>query len=35
LTGSNGAGVDPSIAGTAVFGIYQGNRSIIYQREAY
>jgi len=35
LAGSNGAGVDPSIAGHATFGIYKGDSIFIYQREAY
>jgi MSHA biogenesis protein MshQ len=35
LTGSNGAAVNPSVAGHVTFGIYKGNEPIIYQREAY
>ncbi|MDD2701151.1 MAG: LamG domain-containing protein [Sideroxydans sp.] len=35
LTGSNVAATDPSIAGRATFGIYKGDSTFIYQREAY
>lgn len=35
LTGSNAAGVDPSKAGRATFGVYKGNNDFIYQRESY
>jgi MSHA biogenesis protein MshQ len=35
LAGSNGAGVNPSKAGRATFGIYKGSNQIIYMREDY
>jgi len=35
MTGSNGAAVNPSIPGTATFGIYKGNNPFIYRRESY
>ena len=35
LAGSNGAGVNPSLPGRAVFSVYKGNHNFIYQREAY
>lgn len=35
LTGSNGAGVDPSRLGRATFGVYKGNNQFIYLREMY
>lgn len=34
-TGSNNAATDPGIPGRATFGVYLGNPSLIYQREAY
>jgi hypothetical protein len=35
LSGSNGAGVNPSISGQATFGVYKGNSNFIYMRESY
>ena len=35
LAGSNGAAVNPSIAGRATFGVYKGNNDFIYLRESY
>lgn len=35
LAGSNGAGVNPSKAGRATFGVYKGNNEFIYLRENY
>ena len=35
LAGSNGAAVNPSIAGRATFGVYKGNNEFIYLRETY
>lgn len=35
LTGSNVAGINPSRAGRATFGVYKGNNNFIYQRESY
>ena len=35
LTGSNGAAVNPSVAGRVTFGVYRGANQFIYQRELY
>jgi uncharacterized repeat protein (TIGR01451 family) len=35
LTGSNGAAVNPSVAGRVTFGVYKGANQFIYQRELY
>lgn len=35
LAGSNGAGVNPSKAGRATFGVYKGANEFIYLRENY
>lgn len=35
LTGSNGAAVNPSVAGLATFGVYKGSNNFIYMRENY